>query len=104
MMNTYRKNDRISVYKGLAADWQDCTHFGTIASFVKRTNDVPMHLAKLGVEYLIDFLLINEKTNAFIYNADLGEKNLTNIVEIYYDLRPRAVEWRKTGCTIGIAT
>ena len=92
-MDTYRK---------FAADWQDCTHFGTIVSFVERTNDVPKHLAKLGVEYLIDLLLINEKTNAFVYYADLGRKNLTNIVEIYYDLRPRSVEWRKQGAQLAL--
>ena len=86
----------------MVADWKDCTHFGTVVSFVKRTNDVPKHLAKLGVEYLIDFLLINEKTNAFIYSADLGRKNLTNIVEIYYDLRPRSVEWRKQGAQLAL--
>ncbi|MCE2401002.1 hypothetical protein J4G08_08970 [Candidatus Poribacteria bacterium] len=101
-MNTYRRIDRRNLYESFAADWQECTHFGIIASFVERTNDVPKHLAKLGVEYLIDFLLINEKTNAFIYCADMGRKNLTNIVEIYYDLRPRTVEWRRSGAQLAL--
>ena len=101
-MDTYRQNDKISLYEDMVADWKDCTHTGTIASSVKRINDIPMHLIKLGVEYLIDFLLINEKTNAFIYSADLGRKNLTNIVEIYYDLSPRSVEWRKQGAQLAL--
>ncbi len=101
-MDNYSKNGKISLYEEMVADWKDCTHFGTVVSFVKRTNDVPKHLAKLGVEYLIDFLLINEKTNAFIYSADLGRKNLTNIVEIYNDKSPRSVEWRKQGAQLAL--
>ena len=101
-MNTYRKNDRINVYEKMIEDWKDCTHFGYITSSVKRINDVPMHLVKLGVEYLIDFLLIDEKTNAFIYRADLGLKNLTDIVEIYNDKSPRTVEWRKQGAQLAL--
>ena len=101
-MNTYRKNDKISIYEEMIEDWKDCTHFGCITSSVKRINDVPMHLVKLGVEYLIDFLLIDEKTHAFIYSADLGLKNLTDIVEIYYDKSPRPVEWRKQGAQLAL--
>ena len=62
---------------------------------LERISDVPNHLTKLRVEDLIRFLWINEKTNAFIYYANLGRKNPTHIVEIYYALRPQAIEWRK---------
>lgn len=101
-MNTYRNNGMISVYADMVSEWKDCNQFGTIVSFVERTNDIPKHLTKLGVEYLIDFLLINEKTNAFIYSADMERKNLTNIVEIYYDMFPRSVEWRKQGAQFAL--
>ncbi len=50
----------------------------------------------------MDFILVNEETNTFIYCADLGRKNLTNIVEIYYDLFPHAVEWRKQGAQLAL--
>ena len=101
-MDIYSKNEKISVYEEMVAVWKDCTHYGYITSSVKRTNDVPKHLAKLGVDYLIDFILVNEKTNAFIYCADLGRKNLINIVEIYYDLFPHTVEWRKQGAQLAL--
>ena len=101
-MNTDRKNEKIRVYEQMVADWKDCTHYGYITSNVKRTNDVPEQLIKLGVEYLKDFLLINHTTNAFVYSADLGQKYLTDIIEIYYDMVPRTVEWRKQGSQLAL--
>ena len=91
-MNTYMTIHQLRIYENLAADWKNCDHFGIITSAVERINDVPNHLTKLEVEDLINFLWINEKTNAFTYSADLGRKNPIRVVEIYYDLRPRAVE------------
>ena len=94
-MNTHLTIHQLRVYERLAANWKNCNHFGNITSSVERVNDVPNHLTKLGVEYLIPFLWIDEKTNAFIYHADLGRKNSAHIIEIYYALRPQAIEWRK---------
>lgn len=84
------------IYMELADRWNDCTHFGgVIVSLVKRINDVPNHLLELGVADLIPYLRIDEKTNAFIYEADLGRKNSIQVVETYQDLRPRATGWRE---------
>ena len=79
----------------LIARWNNCTHFGVITSCVDRTNNVSNCLIRLGVPELIPYLLINEKTNAFIYKANLGRKNSIQIVEIYHDWCPRATEWRE---------
>ena len=71
------------------------------------------------MDYLKDFLFIDHKTQAFFYTAYLEEirsidvegdeiihsigtlylekKRPIHIVEIYYDLRPHAIEWRKQG-------
>lgn len=79
----------------LVARWNNCTHFGIITSRVDRINDVVNCLEGLEVGDLIPHLLINEKTNAFIYEADLGRKNPIKVVEIYYDWNPHSTEWRK---------
>lgn len=63
----------------------------------RKSNDLGLFL-----EDLIDFLWIDKKTNAFTYYADLGRKNPIGVVEIYYDLRPRAVEWRKQGARFAL--
>lgn len=86
----------------LVAHWNNCTHFGVIISCVDRTNNVSNCLIRLGVRELIPYLLINEKTNAFIYKADLGRKNPTQIVEIYHDWCPRATEWREPHAEIAM--
>ena len=57
---------------------------------------------RLGLTGLIPYLLINEKTNAFIYEADLGRKNPIQIVEIYHDTRLRATEWRELYAEIAL--
>ena len=59
------------VYMRFVAARNDCTHFGTIHSCVDRTNDVPRYLEKLGVEDLGIYLLINERTQAFVYDAEI---------------------------------
>ena len=94
-MGAHMTVHKLRAYESLAANWKNCNHFGTITSSVERVNDVPKHLTELRVEDLIPFLWITEKTNAFIYSADLGRKNSTHIIEIYSALRPRATEWRK---------
>lgn len=89
-------------YIKFIARWNNCTHFGVITSRVDRTNDIYDYLVRLGVPELIPYLLINEKTNAFIYKADLGRKNLIQIVEIYHDWCPRATEWREPHAEIAM--
>ena len=101
-MNAYMTVHKLRVYERLAANWKNCDHFGIITSSVERINDIPDHLTKLGVEDLIPFLWIDKKTNAFIYDADLGRKNPIHIVEIYYALRPQAIEWRKRGAQFAL--
>ena len=98
-------SNQYRVYMGFVTTWNRCTHFGTINSRVDRINDVPKHLEKLEVTYLIPYLLIDERAQAFVYNADLTRvfvsnpnlgwirKNPIQIVEIYQDLCPRATEW-----------
>ena len=87
--------DKIRTYERLTSDWKICNYFGIITSSVERINDVRDHLTKLKLEDLIPFIRIDEKTNAFIYNADIGRKCPTHIVEIYYDWDPHGTEWRK---------
>ena len=82
-------------YMKYVAAWINCTHFGIISSRVDRINDVLNYLVRLGVADLIPYLLINEKTNAFVYEADLERKNIIKVVEIYQDWNPRSIEWRK---------
>ena len=89
-------------YMEFVAAWNDCTHFGIITSRVDRINDVINYLVRLEVVDLIPYLPINEKTNAFIYKADLGRKKLIQIVEIYHDTYPRATEWREPYAEIAL--
>ena len=97
-MNTPMTFNQYKAYMKFVVRWNDCTHFGgVIVSRVDRTNDVYnyFYFMKLGVADLIPYLLIDEKTNAFIYRANLGRKNVIQVVEIYRDIRPRATEWRE---------
>ena len=94
--------DQYRTYMKYVARWNDCTHFGTIISRIDRINDVPNFLEGLEVAELIPYLLINEKTNAFIYKIDLGRKYPIRTVEIYHDTRPRATEWRKPNAEIAL--
>ena len=95
-MDTAMTFNQYKAYMKLVSLWKDCTHFGgMIVSPVDRTNDVLNYLKELGVADLIPYLRIDEKTNAFIYKADLGWKDPIKVVEIYRDMRPRAAEWRE---------
>ena len=94
-MDTPMTFNQYRTYMKFVACWNDCTHFGIIVSRVDRTNDVGNYLIGLGIVDLIPYLRIDEKTNAFIYKADLGRKNPIQVVEIYQDSRPRATEWRE---------
>ena len=118
-MSTHTIRDQRRAYKGYINDWGRCNFFGEICSVADRTNDVPNRLIKLGVDYLKDFLFIDHNTQAFFYTAYLEEirsidvegdeinhafgtlylekKRPVHVVEIYYDLRPRSIEWRKQG-------
>ena len=91
-MNTLMTFDQYRVYTKLATAWADCNCFGIICSYIDRTNDVPRDLNKLGVPDLIPYLLIDEKTKALMYKADIGRKSLIHIVEIYYDWSPHSTE------------
>ena len=93
---------RHRTYMEFVTAWRKCTHFGNIISRVDRINDVLNYLVELGLTDLIPYLLINEKTNAFIYKADLGRKKPIQIVEIYRDTRPRATEWRERYAQIAL--
>ena len=74
----------MELYEKVACAARSCLHKGTIVSRVERINDVPSHLAQLGVDYLIPYLLITEKTGAFVYEADLkGRRTTIQVVEIY---------------------
>ena len=101
-MSAFITFNQYKAHMKLVAYWNHCTHFGVITSCVDRTNDVPDCLIRLGEPELISYLLINEKTNAFIYKADLGRKNPIQIVEIYHDWCPRATEWRKQHAEIAM--
>ena len=118
-MSTHMTNDQRRAYKKYIDAWNLCNYFGIIFSIADRINDVPNYLTKLGVDYLIDFLDIDHKTQAFVYTAYLAEirsldvdgeefnyalgtlylenKRPIHIVEIYYDLQPHAIEWRRQG-------
>ena len=76
----------------IVGTWLSCTHHGNILSRVDRINDVPRYLTELGVGYLIPYLLITEKTGAFVFNADLGTKSDVRVVELYQGLQ--GTEWR----------
>lgn len=89
-------------YIRFATIWNNCTHFGTINSRVDRINDVPEYLAKLEVRDLLPYFLIDEKTQAFVYEANLGRKNLIHIVEIYQDLCPHGTAWRGRDAQIAL--
>ena len=101
-MSTSMTSDQRKAYMKFVARWNNCTHFGIIISRVDRINDVRDRLVRLGLTGLIPYLLINEKTNAFIYEADLGRKNPIQIVEIYHDTRLRATEWRELYAEIAL--
>lgn len=101
-MSTSMTSDQRKAYMKFVARWNNCTHFGIIISRVDRINDVRDRLVRLGLTNLIPYLLINEKTNAFIYEADLGRKNPIQIVEIYHNMRPRATEWRELYAEIAL--
>ena len=94
-MTTDMTVDRLKTYKRLASEWKICNYFGIITSSVARVNDVSNYLTEFEVEDLIPFIRIDEKTNAFTYDADLGRKYPTHIVEIYYDSKLHGTEWRK---------
>ena len=95
-MDTPMTFNQYKAYMKFVTRWHDCTHLGgIIVSRVDRTNDVRNYLIGLGVADLIPYLQIDEKANAFIYEADLGRKNPIKVVEIYRDMRPRATEWRE---------
>ena len=118
-MKSLMTPDQYQAYQQFVKDWSRCNFLGTICSVANRTNDVPQYLAKLGVASLLQYLWIDEKmqafvyqvnfgnfweknpnlridekTQAFVYRANFGVKNPIRIVEIYYDLRPRATDWR----------
>ena len=93
---------RHRTYMEFVAAWRECTHFGTIISRVDRKNDVLNYLMELMMADLIPYLLINEKTNAFIYKADLGRKMPIQVVEIYHAARPRSTEWRERYAQIAL--
>ena len=94
-MNTPMTFNQYKAYMKFVARWNDCTHFGIITSRVDRTNDVRNYLMRFGIADLIVHLWIDEKTNAFIYKADIGRKNPIQIVDIYRDIRPQATGWRE---------
>ena len=94
-MTTDMTVNRLKAYKRLASDWKICNYFGIIISSVARINDVDNYLTKLGVDDLLPYVLINEKTKAFVYTADIGRKSLVKVVEIYHDWNPHSTEWRK---------
>ena len=118
-MSTHMTNDRRRAYKEYIDGWGRCNYFGEICSVADRTNDVRNRLTKLGVDYLIPFLFIDHKTQAFYYTAYLAEihsldvdapeinyafgtlylekKCTIQIVEIYYHLQTQEIEWRKQG-------
>lgn len=93
---------RHKVYMEFVNVWKDCTHFGIIISRVDRINDVSNYLVRLGVADLLTYLFINERTNAFIYKADLGRKKQIQVVEIYRDTRLRGTEWRERYAQIAL--
>ena len=93
---------RRRAYMEFVAAWRECTHFGTIISRVDRINDVINYLMELGMTDLIPYVLINEKTNAFVYKVDLGRKQPIQVVEIYHDIRPRSTEWRECSAQIAL--
>ena len=94
-MTTDMTVDRLRTYKRLASNWRICNYFGIITSSVERVNDVSNYLTELAVEDLIHFIRIDQKTKAFTYDADLGRKYPTHIVEIYYDWNLHGTEWRR---------
>lgn len=76
----------------IAGTWLSCTHHGSILSSVDRINDIPRYLAELGVDYLIPYLLITEKTGAFVFDAELSTKGIIRVVEVYEGMP--GTEWR----------
>lgn len=82
-MDIFTIIDQYKAYVKLTNAWLHADCLGIICSDVNRINCVVTHLAKLGVIDLIPYLLIDEKTKAFVYKADLWrnivkhEKKLT---------------------------
>ena len=76
----------------IAGTWLSCTHHGRILSSVERINDIPRYLAALGVDRLIPYLLITEKTGAFVFDVELSTKSIIRVVEVYEGMR--GTEWR----------
>ena len=102
-MDIFMTIDQRETYvEKLTNAWLYSNYFGVICSDVDRTNDVVVYLDKLGVDDLIPYLLINEKTKAFVYVADLLRKDPINVVEIYHDWGPRSTEWRKRGAEFAL--
>ena len=93
-METLTTRDQLRAYERYIHAWKLCNFFGIIISVADRINDVPNYLIKLGVDYLIPYIWVDEKTNAFVYKANLGMKNGIIVVEIYHNLRPQPIEWR----------
>ena len=115
-MNNHMMKDQHSEYKRYIDQWEDCNYFGEIITIAERTNDVCQYLTKLGADYLIDLLYIDHETQAFVYNAYIAEiradevgseefnngfgilflekKRPIHVVEIYFNLRPQAIDWR----------
>ena len=73
--------DQRKAYKRYIDEWGRCNYFGEICSVADRTNDVPNLLTKFGIDYLIDFLFIDHKTQAFVYKAYLEEIRAIEIGE-----------------------
>lgn len=116
-MNTHMTIDQRRAYKRYIDEWGRCNYIGEICSVADRTNDIRNLLTKFGVDYLIDFLSIDHKTQAFVYKAYIAKihaidvesvelnhaigilylekKHPIYVVEIYNDLRPQTIDWRK---------
>lgn len=85
--------ENLEFYEKVNNAARDCSHKGTITSHVERINDVPDYLTQLGVDRLIPYLPITEKTGAFVFKADLGTQSVVQVVEIYHQGMP-GTEWR----------
>ena len=84
--------ENLEFYEKVVKAARDCSHKGTITSHVERINDVSDCLTQLGVDYLIPYLLITEKTGAFVFNAELSTKSIIRVVEVYEGMP--GTEWR----------
>ena len=84
--------ENLEFYEKVVNAARDCSHKGTITSHVERINDVSDYLTQLEVDYLIPYLLITEKTGAFVFDAELSTKSIIRVVEVYEGMR--GTEWR----------